>query len=141
MSKLIMKSAIAATFLFGAPLALNAQEEPAADVQEQEVCMATIAPVAAGEVLAVTAAFPAPFGAVTALEAVPETGIVLASDEKIEMAAEEKAEEVEMADDPNVTIFWLDTTAAQPGTYVVILKNEGGDECTAEIEVQEPAGL
>lgn len=140
MSKLIKRATTAVALLL-VPFAVHAQEE--AGEQEQEVCKAVIAPVHSGQVLAVDVTFPNPFGEVTVLDVPPESGLTLATDEQISMvklSAEETAEgeeeATEMARDANVSTFWINTHEAASGTYSVILQNESGDECTAEITIK-----
>lgn len=142
MSKIIRGFAAAALVL-ALPLSVNAQDQQEEGTpQQQEVCEATVAPVHAGGIVVATATFPAPFGDVVAIEAPEESGLVLASEaDRTEMAAEEQSEELtELANEPNTTIFWIDTSETAAGTYAVMLKNAEEVSCVAEISVEEPAG-
>ncbi len=135
MSKLI-KSAVMAAVVLSFPLAVNAQEEAA-----PEACQATIAAVQSGQIASASVVFPVPFGDVTSVEGELE----LATDEEIgmiEMAADEAGEEAaEMAHDANTSTIWLNTLEVEAGTYPLILMNESGDACVAELTVEDPAGL
>lgn len=141
MSKLT-SGLFAAALVLALPLTANAQEA-AVPTDEAEACTATIAPIHASEHVAVTAAFDAPFGNVVGIEAPAESGIVLAEEKQTEMADEAVEGEIEaeaapLADEnENVSTFWLDTSAAAPGTYLITLSNELDESCTAEITVGE----
>ncbi len=139
MSKLIRGFAGAA-LLLALPLSVNAQDQQEEGTPQQEVCEATVAPVHSGEIVAATATFPSPFGDVIAIEAPEASGLALATDEdKTDMASEEQSEELtELANDPNTTIFWLDTRESSAGTYAVMLKNAEEVSCVAEITVETP---
>lgn len=141
MSKLT-SGLFAAALVLALPLTANAQEA-AVPTDEAETCTATIAPIHASEHVAVTAAFNAPFGNVVGIEAPAESGIVLAEEKQTEMADEAVEGEIEaeaapLADEnANVSTFWLDTSTAAPGTYLVTLSNDLDESCTAEITVEE----
>lgn len=141
MSKLIRGFA-AAALLLALPLSVNAQDQEEGMPQQQEVCEATVAPIHSGGIVVATATFTSPFGDVVAIEAPEESGIALASEEdRTEMAAEEQSEELtELANEPNTSIFWLNSREAAAGTYVVMLKNAEDVSCVAEITVEDPAG-
>jgi len=137
MSKLIKGTAVAVLFLT-APLSAIAQEQA---VEQSEVCTASVSAVPAGTLVEAWAMFAAPFGDVVSIEVPEESGLVLATAEdveSVEMAAEEQSEEkVALANDPNTSIFWLDTRHATVGTYAITLKNEAAS-CAAELTVEEP---
>ena len=128
------------------PLSAGAQEAEAPAAEASETCTATIAPIHAGEAVAVKATFAEPFGQIVAIEAPAESGLALVTEdaakgEMVEMAdeaeteGEAKAEAVAEAE--NASVFWLDATEATPGTYEITLKNEAGASCAAEISVTE----
>lgn len=126
-----IKNAALALALFALPASLAAQEA------EMEACTTTLEAVTAGQVVEATATFPHAFGEIVSIEG----GVPLASEEQVamvEMAAEEAEEAVEMANDANVSTFWLNTTDIEPGTYALILHNEAGETCEAQVEVVEP---
>lgn len=135
MSKLI-KSAFVAALVFAFPMAVNAQEEAA-----PEACQATITSVHSGQVASASVVFPVPFGDVTSIQG----ELKLATEEEVgmvEMAADEAGEEaVDMANDANTSTIWLNTLEVEAGTYALILMNESGDACVAEVTVEDPAGL
>lgn len=141
MSKLT-SGLFAAALVLALPLTANAQDV-AVPTDEAETCTATIAPIHASEHVTVTAAFDAPFGSVVGIEAPAESGIVLAQEKQTEMAdeaveGEVAAEPAPLADEnANVSTFWLDTSNAAPGTYLITLNNELDESCTAEITVEE----
>ncbi|MFW6089341.1 MAG: hypothetical protein ACODAB_06280 [Gemmatimonadota bacterium] len=139
MSKLT-SGLFAAALVLALPLTANAQEA-AVPADEAETCTATIAPIHASEHVAATATFDAPFGNVVAIEAPAESGIVLAEEKQTEMADEgverEPAPLAEEEENANVSKFWLDTSDATPGTYLVTLNNELDESCSAEITVEE----
>lgn len=144
MIKKLMSGLFAAALAVALPLTANAQEA-AAPADEAETCTATITPIHAAESVAVTAAFDAPFGNVVAIEAPPESGLVLIEDKPTEMAEEAvegelEAEPAPLADEnENVSTFWLNSADAAPGTYLLTLNNEAGESCTTEITVEEKA--
>lgn len=126
-----IKNAALALALFALPASVAAQEA------EVEACTTTLEAVTAGQVVEVTATFPHAFGEVVSVEG----GVPLATEEQIamiELASEEAEEAVEMASDPNVSTFWLNTTDITPGTYALILHNEAHETCEAQVEVVEP---
>lgn len=145
MSKLT-SGLFAAALVLALPLTANAQDV-AVPTDEAETCSATIAPIHASDHVAVTATFDAPFGNVVGIEAPAESGIVLAEEKQTEMAdealkgeieGEVEAEPAPLADEnANVSTFWLDTSDATPGTYLITLNNELDESCTAEITVEE----
>lgn len=142
MSKMIRGFAGAA-LLLALPLSVNAQDQQEeGQPPQQEVCEATVAPIHSGGIVVATATFTSPFGDVVALEAPEESGLALASEEdRTEMASEEQTEKLsELANEPNTSIFWLDTREASAGTYVVMLKNAEQVSCVAEVSVEDPAG-
>ena len=142
MTSKLTSGLFAAALVLALPLTANAQEV-AVPTDEIETCTATIAPIHASEHVAVTAAFDAPFGSVVGIEAPAESGIVLAEEKRTEMADEAiegeiEAEAAPLADEnENVSTFWLDTSNATPGTYLITLNNELDESCTAEITVEE----
>lgn len=142
MTSKLTSGLFAAALVLALPLTANAQEV-AVPTDEVETCTATIAPIHASEHVAVTAAFDAPFGSVVGIEAPAESGIVLAEEKQTEMADEAIEGEIEAEAAPlgeeteNVSTFWLDTSATEPGTYLITLNNELDASCSAEITVEE----
>lgn len=134
--KKLMSGFAAAALVFALPMAANAQE--AASAESQDVCTATIAPIAASSNAAATATFTSPFGDVISIEAPEGTGLTLVTEKRAEMANEAAADEAApMVDETeNVAHFTLNAIDVEPGTYQITLKNESGESCAAELTVK-----
>lgn len=161
MQKLI-SSLVAAALVLLLPLTAGAQEAETPDAETPEVCTATIAPIHAGEKVAVTATFAEPFGQIVAIETSAESGLALVTEteraegEMVEMAdeaeagveaeaavelAEEEAKAEAAVEAENATKFWLNAKDATAGTYEITLKNEADESCATEITVEPKAAV
>jgi hypothetical protein len=78
-------------------------------------------------------------GAISAVEAPAESGLVLASPEDIPRAelanATEPAKPIELAADNNSATVWLKSADAKPGEVELTLKGESGT-CTTKVTVK-----
>lgn len=78
-----------------------------------------------------------PVGAVSGLQADPESGIAVASPSDVprtDLAAEEQPQPIEMGESEDSWTVWLNTTAASPGVYRVAFTGTAG-QCEGEIIV------
>ena len=142
MMKKLTSGLFAAALILALPLTANAQDV-AVPAEEAPTCTATIAPIHASDNVVVTASFDRPFGKVVAIEAPAVSGLALAPEEQTDMADEAVEGELGAepaplgAEDENASTFSLNASATEPGTYLVILNNEAGETCSAEIIVEE----
>ena len=145
MMKKLTSGLFAAALILALPLTASAQDA-AVPAEEAPTCTATIAPIHTSDNVVVTASFDRPFGKVVAIEAPAVSGLALAPEEQTEMADEaDEAAEGELgaepaplgAEDENASTFTLNASATEPGTYLIILSNQAGESCSAEITVEE----
>lgn len=141
MMKKLTSGLFAAALILALPLTASAQDaEVPAD--EAPTCTATIAPINASDNVIVTASFDQPFGKVVAIEAPAVSGIALTQEQQTEMADEPVEGELGAepaplgAEDENASTFTLNTSATEPGTYLITLNNEAGESCSAEVTVE-----
>lgn len=140
----LMNAAVAAALVLLLPSAGAAQEAEVLEAEPQETCTATIAPIRAVGPVQATATFDRPFGEVTEIEGPEKAGLKIVKvveGERADMAAERdavEAGEAGAAEGENVSVFRIDTSRTPPGTYDVVLKNEAGEACSAQLTVEAP---
>lgn len=139
------RGALAALLVLALPVAAAAQEDGAPEAAPQRDCTAAITPIPAAAQAQATATFDAPFGTVSELKGPEKSGLKLVKEvqpEKTEMAAEPEEvieEEMDAAEENTVT-FRVDASRTSVGTYDIVLKNEAGETCSAQLTVQESPG-
>lgn len=136
-----MNRTFAVGMLAALPLALVTADAKAQDeAAEQEVCTAQLTPAqvqAGSPSVAIQAHFSTDIGEVRDLEAPEGSGLAYsepdpAAEQDVAVEGEDPGAE-ELAETGARTV-WINAESAQPGTYQITLKGDGGS-CTADLEV------